>query len=199
MIAHLRGTLSDKGNDYVILDVGGVGYQVFLTPTCVAGLPENDRTVSLHIYTHVREDQLVLFGFSEKIEKNLFLKLLNVSGIGPKLALTLLSGMPPNDLVQAVISEDLSRICAVQGIGKKTAERIIVDLKDKFVKEFAGINICASADRPLVNDAISALINLGYTRNSIEKALCKIDVSGETTVQTLVKSTLKELLQQKTV
>jgi len=197
MIAQLKGKISDKGSDHVIVDVGGVGYQVFLTSSCAARLPENEQLISLYTYTHVREDQLVLFGFTDKAEKSIFLRLLNVSGVGPKLALTLLSGLSPNDLVEAVVKEDLSRLCAVQGIGKKTAERIVVDLKDKFIKEFSGLGLGSLANRPLVSDAISALINLGYARNSIERALSKVEISGETTVQRLVKHALKELLQQK--
>lgn len=197
MIAHLKGTVADKAGDHVIVDVGGVGYQVFLTASNISRIPLDSQEISLHIYTHVREDQLVLFGFADKTEKDLFLRLLSVSGVGPKLALTVLSGMRPDDLVQSVIKEDLAALSSIQGIGKKTAERIVVDLKDKFLKDFAMIGASSGMNKPIYNDAMSALINLGYQRNIIEKALCKVNVSENATVQAVVKNALKELLQHK--
>lgn len=194
MIAHLKGLLAEKSVDHVILDVNGVGYQVFVSQIGISRLPETSQEASFHIYTHVREDQLTLFGFLTREEKTIFQRLLNVSGIGPKLAMTILSGLAPHDLVHAVVKEDLARISSIQGIGKRTAERIVVDLKDKFLKEFGSIGTGATA-KPLYNDALSALVNLGYPRMTIEKVLAKIGIKEGSTVQSIVKESLKELKQ----
>lgn len=193
MIAYLTGKVREKTNDYVIIDVGGVGYHVFVSQTSLNQISESDTDTSLHIYTHVREDQLSLFGFTTREEKTIFQRLLNVSGIGPKLALAILSGMQTDSLVQAVIKEDVVSLNAIPGIGRKTAERIVLDLKDKFLKEFAGIGATPTANKPLYNDALSALLNLGYTKQMVDKVFAKIGVGKHTTVQSVVKDALKEL------
>ena len=194
MIAHLKGILANKSNDHVIVNVGGVGYQVHLSQNSLKELPDHNQDISLHIYTHVREDQLTLFGFTSQEEKTIFQRLMDVSGIGPKLALTILSGMAPSDIVHAVIKEDMVRLHAIQGIGKKTAERIIVDLKDKFLKEFAGVGVNAPiASKPLYNDAMSALLNLGYPRATVENVLANVSTQNIATVQGIVKQALREL------
>lgn len=193
MIAHLKGKIAERSSDHAIIDVSGVGYQVFLSHTSVSQLPSGDQDVSLHIYTHVREDQLTLFGFITREEKALFQRLLNVSGVGPKMAMTILSGMQPHALVEAVVKEDLSALSSIQGIGRKTAERIVVDLKDKFLKEFGAIGIPQAVNKPLYNDAMSALMNLGYQKQTIEKAFARIGFTEHATVQSIVKETLKEL------
>jgi len=182
--------------DHVIVDVRGVGYQVCVSQSGISRLPEAAQEISLHIYTHVREDQLTLFGFLTREEKTIFQRLLNVSGVGPKLAMTILSGMEPHDLVQAVVKEDLARISGIQGIGRRTAERIVVDLKDKFLKEFGALSGGAGGSaKPLYNDAVSALTNLGYTRVTVDKVLTKIGLKEGSTVQSVVKEVLKELKQ----
>lgn len=195
MIAQLRGILLHKASDHAVVDVGGVGYHVIISLTSFNELAETGSEVSLYTYTYVREDQITLFGFVESDEKAIFQRLISVSGIGPKLAMTMLSGLKPHEVVDAVIREDLARINAIQGIGRKTAERIVVELKDKFLKEFAGgISPKASLSlRPTYNDAISALVNLGYTRNLIEKAVARLELPADATVQAIVKHTLKEL------
>lgn len=189
----MKGILINKFHDHVIIDVGGVGYLVYLSHTSVSQLPEIHQEASLHIYTHVREDQLTLFGFTAREEKAIFQRLLNVSGIGPKLAMTILSGIQPHMLVEAVVKEDMAVLSSIQGIGKKTAERIVVDLKDKFLKEFGGINAQPAINKPLYNDAMSALINLGYPRVAIDRVFAKIGLNNHTTVQSIVKNALKEL------
>jgi Holliday junction DNA helicase RuvA len=193
MLARLKGILSEKSNDHVIIDVGGVGYQVFLSALALSGIPSDGETVSLYIHTHVREDQLTLFGFATREEKAIFLRLMDVSGIGPKMAMSILSGMAPHDIVNAVVKEDLARLHAIPGIGRKTAERIVVDLKDKFIKEFGGGASVQPADKPLYNDAVSALVNLGYQRASAEKALAGITFEPHMTVQAIVRQALRQL------
>jgi len=193
MISQLKGVFTDKLQDYVVVDVNGVGYQVSVSKTSLDQLPSINEGVTLYIHTHVREDQISLFGFATKEEKTIFQRLLNVSGIGPKMAMTILSGMRPADIVEAVVKENLAGLSAIQGIGKKTAERIIVDLKDKFLKEFGGVGAQPIANKPLYNDALSALVNLGYQRAMVEKIFTKIGLDSHSTVQAVVKHALKEL------
>jgi Holliday junction DNA helicase RuvA len=195
MIARLTGVLAERTNDSVIVDVGGVGYHVLISQTSLAELPEIGDRVSLHIHTHVREDQLLLFGFANEQEKLIFTRLLNVSGVGPKMALTILSGMNAHKIVDSVIKEDLASLTAIQGIGRKTAERIIIDLKDKFLKEFKGGAAVMPSCKPLYSDAVSALMNLGYPKPVVDKALAKVDISSHTSLQVLIKQALKELKQ----
>ena len=131
MISHLRGTLFEKSTQSIIVDVGGVGYEVFVPLSTYYTLPEHHGPVNLHIHTHVRDDALVLFGFHTKLEKSLFLMLVSVSGIGPKLSANILSGMGPEDLLRAIATGDADRLRAIPGIGKKTAERIALELKER--------------------------------------------------------------------
>ncbi len=193
MLAKLKGVLSEKSNDHVIVDVGGGGYMVFLSTLALSALPAEGNEASFYIHTHVREDQLTLFGFSTREEKSIFLRLMEVSGIGPKMAMSILSGMAPHDIVSAVVKEDLARLYAIPGVGKKTAERIVVDLKDKFLKEFGGGGAVQPANKPLYNDAISALTNLGYQRPLAEKALAGITLEPHMTVQAIVRQALRQL------
>lgn len=169
MIAHLRGTLIAKHPNQAIVECGGVGYDVVITVPTFSDLPETGSEVALYIHTHVREDQLSLFGFRRAEEKRLFEKLLIVSGIGPKLAVTILSGMPATDMVGAIRSGDLARLTKIPGIGRKTAERMVLELKDK-LEEFTAAPPPPEAS-PLEEDVISALVNLGYQRPAAERAL----------------------------
>ncbi|MBI2092868.1 MAG: Holliday junction branch migration protein RuvA [Deltaproteobacteria bacterium] len=190
MIAHLRGDILEKAADYVIVSAGGVGYHVTLSQISLRSISQNSKDISLYIYTHVREDQLSLFGFTSKEEKAVFLRLLDVSGIGPKMALAILSGLTPNEIVQAVVKEDIARLNAIPGVGKKTSERIIVDLKDRFIKDFGEIGSGKEINKPLYNDALSAL------RNMAEKTLANIGLDKYSTVQAVIKHALKELGQK---
>jgi Holliday junction DNA helicase RuvA len=180
MIATLSGKVQGLYSDRAIIDVGGVGYEVFLSADGVSRLPEKGNTAFLYIHTHVREDAFVLFGFPEEEEKELFLILKTVSGIGPKLALAMLSGMRVSDLCQAITQEDVSRLTTLQGVGKKTAERICVELKDKVSHlgsgsvTVAGSAKSAVAGGSVVMDALSALGNLGYSDPVARDALTSV-------------------------
>ncbi len=169
MIAHLRGRLVAKHPNQAIVECGGVGYDVTITVPTYTDLPEAGAETALHIHTHVREDQIALFGFLRAEEKRLFEKLLIVSGIGPKLAVTILSGMPVADLVGSIRGGDVARLTKIPGIGRKTAERMILELKEK-LDEFAAAAPPPKAT-PLEEDVISALVNLGYQRGAAERAL----------------------------
>jgi Holliday junction DNA helicase RuvA len=169
MIAHLRGRLVAKHPNQAIVECGGVGYDVTITVPTFTDLPEAGSETALHIHTHVREDQIALFGFLRAEEKRLFEKLLIVSGIGPKLAVTILSGMPVADLVGSIRGSDVARLTKIPGIGKKTAERMVLELKDK-LDEFTAAPPSPKAT-PVEEDVISALVNLGYQRAPAERAL----------------------------
>ena len=173
MIASLTGRLTRKAVDSIIIDVSGVGYQVFVPLSTFYRLPEEGAATSLHIHTHLREDLLALYGFSEQAEKDLFLILLGVSGIGPKLALTILSSLSAEEIAVAIQSSDDQKLNAIPGIGKKTAARLVLELKDKVKHLVTG---SLPAGRPQQadvdgDDAVSALVNLGYKRNLAEDAV----------------------------
>lgn len=169
MIAHLRGRLVAKHPNQAIVECGGVGYDVTITVPTYSDLPEAGAETALHVHTHVREDQIALFGFLRAEEKRLFEKLLIVSGIGPKLAVTILSGMPVADLVGSIRSGDVARLTKIPGIGRKTAERMVLELKEK-LDEFTAAPPVPKAS-PVEEDVISALVNLGYQRANAERAL----------------------------
>ena len=166
MIAHLRGKLAQKDPSRVIVDVNGVGYEVFVPLTTFTALPALGSEVSIDIHTHVREDLIALYGFSTRRERTIFEKLMTISGIGPKLAVTILSGGSVEDLVGAIKRSDLARLTSIPGVGRKTAERIILELKDK-LQDFA-----ETQAKPAVEvDVLSALENLGYNRALAENAV----------------------------
>lgn len=169
MIAHLRGRVFSKQPNQIILDVGGVGYDVAISIPTFTSLPADGAEVSLFIYTHVREETLALFGFLDLTEKRLFEKLLGVSGIGAKLAITVLSGLPPERLVAAIRGQDHATLTRIPGIGKKTAERVVLELKDK-LDDMASAPMAAAAG-PAGEDVLSALVNLGYPRPVAQKAV----------------------------
>jgi len=169
MIAHLRGKLIVKHPGQAIVEVGGVGYDVTITVPTFSELPTAGSEVALHIHTHVREDALALYGFLRPEEKQLFEKLITVSGIGPKLAITILSGMATADMVGAIRANDHARLTRIPGIGKKTAERMCVELRDK-LDAFGAPQPMVSVS-PIEEDVISALTNLGYQRALAEKTV----------------------------
>jgi holliday junction DNA helicase RuvA len=178
MIAHLRGTLLSKHPNQVVVETSGVGYDVTITVPTFSDLPTLGSEVALHIHTHVREDQIALYGFLRPAEKRLFEKLITVSGIGPKLAITILSGMAADELASAIRGNDLARLTKIPGIGKKTAERMVLELRDK-LPEAAGTTVPIPAMNPLEEDVLSALVNLGYQRAAAEKALAIAKKSGK--------------------
>ena len=199
MIAYLSGLLFRKTTQSVIIDAGGIGYEVFVPLSTFYTLPEKDERVSLHIHTHVREDALILFGFYTRLEKDLFLMLTSVSGIGPKLAVNILSGIGPGELLGAIAQGDAVRLQAIPGVGKKTAERIALELKDKALRfndkqDIISVPVLEEGEAGLLDDARSALLNLGYSPKLAERAVKKAR-SGlpEITLEGLIRDALKIL------
>jgi Holliday junction DNA helicase RuvA len=174
----LRGRLIAKHPNQAIVEAGGVGYDVHITIPTFSELPALGAEVALFIHTHVREDALTLFGFLRTEEKQLFEKLISVSGIGPKLAVTILSGMPAESMVAAIRGNNVAALTRIPGIGKKTAERMVLELRDKL--ESFGVPAVATTATPVEEDVVSALVNLGYQRALAERALGKLGTtSGE--------------------
>jgi Holliday junction DNA helicase RuvA len=173
VIAHLRGAILEKHPNRLIVDVGGVGYEVFVPLSTFYGLGEAGTGIALRIHTHVREDALTLYGFATLLEQDLFERLIGVSGIGPKLALAVLSGIEPVELVLAIERGDVARLTAIPGVGKKTSERIALELKDRLprVQTAAAGAGGAVSEAPLRDDLLSALMNLGYHRPLAERAI----------------------------
>lgn len=195
MIAQISGTLARKVPGEIIVDVGGVGYQVFIPLNVFYRLPEIGEPVSLQIYTHLREDALQLFGFHDFAEKQVFLLLYGVAGIGPKLALNILSGIPADDLLRALKEGDQVRLVSIPGVGKKLAERMIVELRDKLTS-FAGEwseSRKPGDDSQLLQDAVSALINLGYRKADAEKNVRDVLRKGGGSLEELLKESLRRL------
>ncbi len=196
MIGLLSGRLVYKSPEYSIIDVNGVGYQVFTSLTSYYSLPEIGETLTINIHTHHREDAIHLFGFVEKSEKELFHYLIGVSGIGPKLALTILSGMPVSQLVTAIMDGDVRRLTNIPGIGKKTADRLLLELKEK-VRHITSVleSKERTAKNRIIDDVLSALVNLGYNRAVAKDAVEKMSVHGEEnkTVEDLIRESLKVL------
>ena len=170
MIAHLRGKLLAKHPNQVVVETAGVGYEVNISVPTFSDLPALGSEVALHIYTHVREDLLALYGFSRPAEKQLFEKLMTVSGIGAKLAITILSGMAADELAGAIRGNDLARLTKIPGIGKKTAERMVLELRDK-LPPTTGVAHVQPTMSSMEEDVLSALMNLGYQRPIAEKVL----------------------------
>jgi holliday junction DNA helicase RuvA len=171
MISHLKGQLSYKSPEHTIVDVNGVGYQVFTPLSTYYALPGKGETVFLRIYTRVREDELKLFGFLTEEEQTIFQKLITINKVGPKLALGILSGMSPTDLISTIMSNDSARLSTIPGVGKKTAERLTLEMKDKLADMALELIDRPASTEGYYDDALSALINLGYKKPEAEKAL----------------------------
>jgi len=178
MIAHLRGKLISRHPNQVIVEAAGVGYEVTISVPTFSELPSVGSEVALHIHTHVREDQLALYGFLRPEEKQLFEKLLTVSGIGPKLAITILSGMAAQEMAAAIRGNDVSRLTKIPGIGRKTAERMVLELRDKLPPAGADQVHAVPSLSATQEDVLSALVNLGYQRAAAEKALSVVEKAG---------------------
>jgi Holliday junction DNA helicase RuvA len=197
MIAHLRGRLLEKHPNRVIVDVNGVGYDVHVPLSTFYEMSEPGGEIALRIHTHVREDALLLYGFATALELQIFERLISVSGIGPKLALAVLSGIEPNELVSAIRTANVARLTGIPGIGKKIAERIGLELKDKMAS-FVAAEMAAShttaAGETLRDDVLSALMNLGYHRPLAERAVdSAIKKSVGSSFETVLKHALREL------
>ncbi len=195
MIAHLRGRILDKQPNRIVLDVQGIGYDVSVPLSTYYGLGDAGSEIALHIHTHVREDALALYGFFTRLEQDLFERLIGISGIGPKLALAVLSGIEPTELIRAIEQTDVARLTSIPGVGKKTSERIVLELKDRLPKTpsaaAAGTAVAPSALR---DDVLSALINLGYHRPLVEKALDSVVRASPTgDFERTLKQALREL------
>jgi holliday junction DNA helicase RuvA len=203
MIAHLSGTLLSKQANSVIVDVAGVGYEVTIPLSTFYDLEDTGAPVQLRIYTHVREDTLQLFGFKTARERELFLKIITVSGIGPKLGITLLSGMSADELIASIRTNNLARLTLIPGIGRKTAERLIMELREK-VAELSSAQledelgakpeVTEPTEDTVRSDSLSALLNLGYQRSAAEKAIdAALGEGGEVTVESILRRSLKKL------
>ena len=205
MIAHLSGTLLSKQATSAIVDVAGVGYEVAIPLSTFYELGETGSPVQLRIYTHVREDAIQLFGFKTVRERELFLQLISVSGVGPGLAIKLLSGMNADEMIASIRTNNLVRLVAIPGVGRKTAERLVVDLRDKITalsspaleEEFSAKAAAATSQDAMRNDALSALANLGYQRSAAEKAVkSAIDEGGELSVEIILRRSLRALARK---
>jgi holliday junction DNA helicase RuvA len=177
----------------IIVNVGGVGYQVFIPLSVFYRLPEVGEAVRLYIHTHLREDALQLFGFQQPEEKQVFLLLNGVAGIGPKLAVNILSGIPADELARALRDGDQLRLVSIPGVGKKLAERMIVELKDKFATLAAPGKDGASDGSQLARDAVSALVNLGYRKSDAEKNVRDILRQGNPSLEEVLKEVLRTM------
>src|SRR5215467_3304774 len=204
MIAHLNGRLLSKEPNSVIVDVAGVGYEVIIPLSTFYELEETGARVQLRIYTHVREDALQLYGFKTPRERELFLRLISVSGIGPKLGITLLSGMSADEMIASIRTNNLARLTLIPGIGRKTAERLVVELREKVaslstaqLEEELTAKAAASGEPTqdsVRSDALSALLNLGYQRSSAEKAIdSALAEGGDVTVESVPRRVLRKL------
>jgi Holliday junction DNA helicase RuvA len=178
MIAHLRGKLLSKHPNQVVVETAGVGYEVNISVPTFSELPANGSEVALHIHTHVREDVISLYGFLRPAEKQLFEKLMTVSGIGAKLAITILSGMAADEMAAAIRGNDLARLTRIPGIGKKTAERMVLELRDKLPPPAGIASPTAPTMSAVEEDVLSALVNLGYQRAAAEKVLAIVIKNG---------------------
>jgi Holliday junction DNA helicase RuvA len=200
VIAHLRGTILEKHPNRIVIDVSGVGYDVFVPLSTFYGLGDPGSDIAVRIHTHVREDALMLYGFATLLEQELFERLIGVSGIGPKLALAVLSGIEPLELIRAIERGDVARLTAIPGVGKKTSERIVLELKDRLPRAQpaampAGV---AAADAPVLrDDVVSALVNLGYHRplaeKAVEAALKTLGSVSDASFERMLKQALREL------
>ena len=199
MIAVLRGSIAEKTPSRVIVDVAGVGYDVLVPLSTFYVLGEPGAAVTLRIHTHVREDIIALYGFMTRLEQDLFDRLIAISGVGPKLALAVLSGIEPAELIRAIRTQDVARLTRIPGIGKKTAERIGLELKDRLPAEMQIAEpapAASTAGDQLRDDLLSALVNLGYQRPVAEKTVEKVlRVQPEARFEAALKDVLRALMK----
>src|SRR5450759_5354847 len=198
MIALISGKIAYKGISHVIVDTQGVGYRIFIPLTTFYELPAAGQNVTLHIHTHVKQDAINLFGFYTLQEKELFQLMISVSGIGPKIAMNILSGISAQELLRAISRGDVGKLVSIPGVGKKMAERLILELKEKVIKKMLMEKMPAADDQHkaneiIIEDVLSALVNLGYKSNTAKDALDKVLQSSEKelVMDQLLKKTLK--------
>lgn len=200
MLAYIKGELTAKLSDYVVIEAGGLGYKVFMPETAIDRLGNIGDLVKVYTYYKVREDDISIFGFNTNEELRMFELLLSVSGVGAKTAVVIISTIEPSNFAFAVISEDVSELVKIPGIGKKSAQRIVLELKDKLKKDAISVNIDTSANNKVsynanVDEAMSALQVLGYNKKEIEKAFEKVDVNSES-IEDLIKKGLSILAKK---
>lgn len=194
MIASLSGRLLEKSPDRLVVDVHGIGYEVFVSLQAFTRLPSAGEPVDLRIHTHLREDAIQLYGFIDEGERESFRHLLGVAGIGPKLALSVLSGIPPSEFWRAVRDGDLARLVSIPGVGRKTAERLVLELKDKSLSTATRANtLTGDNGGPLREDAIGALIGLGYKRAEAERAVEVAMKSRSNTIEEVLREALRSV------
>jgi len=199
MIGYLKGTLIEKKPNSVLLDVHGVGYQINIPVSSFYDLPDVGNDLALYIYTHVREDILALYGFRTTREKQLFEKLISVSGIGPKMGIAFLSGMTVSELVPTIQRQDIAKLSTIPGVGRKTAERVVLELREQLPAVLEEVSPQKHpTEKPMREDLISALVNLGYHRNLAERAVKRAmeDMKPDTTFETLLKNSLSVVSSQ---
>ena len=197
MIALLTGDLAHRSPEQIIVDVGGVGYRLQIPLSTFYALPENGK-VQLQVHTHVKEDAIQLFGFLSEAEKNLFALLISVSGVGPRLAITILSHIPTDELATALCAGDVPRLTAIPGIGKKSAERLVLELQDKAAAFAVSATLpeapgSSGGEEDFHQDALSALVNLGYKETLAKKALKSLNINAGTPLEEVLKAALKIL------
>jgi holliday junction DNA helicase RuvA len=203
MIAHLSGILHSKHPNLVIVDVSGVGYEVNIPLSTYYDLADTGQNVQLRIYTHVKEDALQLYGFKTARERELFINFISVSGIGPKLGIALLSNMDADQLIQAIKTNNLARLTSIPGVGRKTAERLVVDLREKMTQlsvdqvdetPAKSESVEAASEDSVRSEALSGLLNLGYQKASAEKAVdAALAEGGDVTVESILKRSLRKM------
>jgi Holliday junction DNA helicase RuvA len=194
VIARLRGRLSDKQPNRVVVDVNGVGYDLFVPLSTFYNLGEPGSEVALRVHTHVREDALALYGFATPLEQDLFERLIGISGIGPKLALAVLSGLEPAELTRAIERGDVAKLTGIPGVGKKTSERIVLELKDRLPRAAAPASAAGEPPPATRDDVLSALVNLGYHRPLAEKAVAAaLHAAPDGGFERTLKQALREL------
>lgn len=199
MIAHIQGRLHFKSPEYLVIDMDGLGYQIHVPLTTFYDLPEVGSTVALHIHTHVREDALQLYGFQTRDEKALFVRLISIAGIGPRLAVNILSGITPAELAETIIQANIARLTSIPGVGRKTAERIMVEMRDKLPALALAREVAApikdAATEAIAEDALSALLNLGYKKGVAQRAVekARTRLQGKLTLESLLKESLRSM------
>ena len=196
MIGSLKGIITEKNVGSLLIDVGGIGYAVLISPRTFDRVPPLGESVQLKIHTHVREDEITLFGFLEILEKTLFQRMIKVSGIGPKMDLNILSGISSEDFLATVHTEDVDKLTSIPGIGKKMAARILVDLKDKLQDLSNVTRLNPQKSNPfqdMADDVISALVNLGYNKTVSEKTVTQLKISDNKSLESLIREALQDL------
>ncbi|MCL4553922.1 MAG: Holliday junction branch migration protein RuvA [Actinobacteria bacterium] len=193
MIATLTGRIAEKSQSWAIIEVGGVGYRMAMSARSLASLPAPDEEVRIHTFLQVRDDDLSLFGFTDPIEKEIFERLITVSGVGPKVALSALSSYAPERLIAAILAEDVTAVCEIPGIGKKTAQRIIIELKDKFGpgSEIASLPVGTGAPSSAGGEVREALLAMGFSATEVHRAIAEYE--GEADVALMLRETLRML------